>query len=598
NKNADYGRKLYLIQRCIYGVDIQQIAVEIAKLRFFIALLVDEKIDKKQENWGIEPLPNLDFKIMQGNSLLEELVLGDTSIKLFDADIFAGAKKMKNLFEEDKKADLFGEADKQQAIVQKLNQMHRDYFALSDLEEKDKLKVEIDKIEHDLIEQNVQKELKKLESDNKNLGDYITPGIGMQKEHAVKFQKNLSKQVQIMNVLNDLKNSGVKPFFLWRLNFAEVFENGGFDVVIGNPPYVNIFNIKDENYRNELKNKYKIYKNKTDLYAFFAEKGLDLLKKNGKLVYIFSNSWLGTDSFSKFRELLVNKTKINKLIKCQTKVFEHATVTVVIIILSKEVVNKNEIELLKFTEKEFKKLDFKLSYDFIRRQVAYGFTFDKPLEIKIPFVKLGEIAKFSLGIKTSDNKRFISNSKKSDASYKILRGKDIGRYFKKFNNKWIWYKPDLMNQRKGAGPRKLDCFLRTKILIKDIATEIHATLDTGNYLIVDTINIIYEVKNYDLKFILAILNSKLINKWFKMNFTAGLHIKINQLEHIPIPNKVDQAPFITLVNKILAITKSDDYLQNPAKQTQVREYEKQIDQMVYKLYNLTSEEIEVIEKNE
>ena len=71
-KNADYGRKLYLIQKCIYGVDIQQIAVEIAKLRFFISLLVDEKIDwdKPESNYGIEPLPNLDFKLMQGNSLI------------------------------------------------------------------------------------------------------------------------------------------------------------------------------------------------------------------------------------------------------------------------------------------------------------------------------------------------------------------------------------------------------------------------------------------------------------------------------------------------------------------------------------------------
>ncbi|MBU4478045.1 MAG: class I SAM-dependent DNA methyltransferase, partial [Candidatus Omnitrophica bacterium] len=73
-KNADYGRKLYLIQKCIYGVDIQQIAVEIAKLRFFISLLVDEKLDKTKENWGIEPLPNLDFKIMQGNSLISEFL--------------------------------------------------------------------------------------------------------------------------------------------------------------------------------------------------------------------------------------------------------------------------------------------------------------------------------------------------------------------------------------------------------------------------------------------------------------------------------------------------------------------------------------------
>lgn len=79
-KNFDYGRKLYLIQKCIYGVDIQQIAVEIAKLRFFISLLVDEKIDKSKENWSIEPLPNLDYKIMQGNSLVEEY----EGVKLFD----------------------------------------------------------------------------------------------------------------------------------------------------------------------------------------------------------------------------------------------------------------------------------------------------------------------------------------------------------------------------------------------------------------------------------------------------------------------------------------------------------------------------------
>ena len=71
-KNPDYGRKLYLIQKCIYGVDIQQIAVEIAKLRFFISLLVEETVEKDKDNWGIEPLPNLDFKIMQGNSPISE----------------------------------------------------------------------------------------------------------------------------------------------------------------------------------------------------------------------------------------------------------------------------------------------------------------------------------------------------------------------------------------------------------------------------------------------------------------------------------------------------------------------------------------------
>ena len=565
-KTSEYKLKKETIQNCIYGVDIDPGAIEIAKLRLWLSLVVDYDLEE------IEPLPNLDYKIMQGNSLLEELVLGDTSIKLFDQE---KNKMQVSLLE-----------NEEQSNIDKLNSLHKKYFALNDLEEKKKVKKEIDDIEYEVIKKSVEKEVKKLESDNKKF-EFVTMG-GMKKKDAESFTKNLSKQAQIMNVLDEFKKTGIKPFFLWRLYFGDVFENGGFDVVIANPPYVNIFNIKDENYRSSLKSKYKVYKNKTDLYAFFAEKGFDLLKKNGKLVYIFSNSWLGTDSFSKFREFLVNETKINKLVKCQTKVFEHATVSVVIIILSKEIVSKNEIELLEFTGREFKKIDFRLSYDFIRKQIAFGFTFDKLLEIKIPFVKLGEIAKFSLGIKTADNKRFISDSKKSNASYKILRGKDIGRYFKKFDNKWIWYKSDLMNQRKGAGPRKLDCFLKTKILIKDIATEIQATLDTENYLTIDTINIIYEVKNYDLKFILAILNSKLINKWFKINFTAGLHVKINQLENIPIPKKVNQKPFIKLVDQILEKKKD-----NP--EADVGELEREIDEMVYELYNLTKEEIKIIE---
>ena len=82
-----------------------------------------------------------------------------------------------------------------------------------------------------------------------------------------------------------------------------------------------------------------------------------------------------------------------------------------------------------------------------------------------------------------------------------------------------------------------------------------------------------------------------------MNFAAGLHIKINQLENIPIPIKVDQKPFLEIVDKILMITKNDDYSTSPEKQEKVKEYQSKIDQMVYKLYDLTPEEIKIVESN-
>jgi hypothetical protein len=501
-ERTPYNFKRHAIQNSLYGVDIDPGAVEIAKLRLWLSLIVDEE-DIKQ----IKPLPNLDYKIVQGNSL------SSIEQNLFNQPLFAKLEELKPLF-----------------------------FNETSASKKREYKNQIDEL------------ISKITNNNQN--------------------------------------------FDFKIFFSEVFhEKKGFDVVIANPPYVNIFNIKNESFRNYLMKNYSVAKNKTDLYAFFVERGVEILKDKGKLAFIFSNSWLGTDSFSKFREFLIGKTKIEKLIKCPPGVFEEATVTVVIIILTKEIVTKNAIELLEFDGNKFQELNFKLSYDFIKGQVSYGFTFDKQLEIRIPYIKLSDVAKFSLGIKTADDERFVLDSKKDKDSYRLLRGKDISKYFKKFNGKWIWYKPDLMNQRKGAGPRKLEYFLRPKILIKDVAVEIQATLDIENYLTNDTVSILYEIKGLDLKFILALLNSRLINKWFKMNFPAGLHIKTNQLENIPVPKKVDEKPFIVLVDKILAITKDDDYLESPAKQAKVREYEKQIDQLVYKLYGLTPEEIKIVENS-
>ena len=403
-----------------------------------------------------------------------------------------------------------------------------------------------------------------------------------------------------------------KPFN-WQEKFPEAFKQGGFDVIIGNPPYVNLANIKDAEEREYLKSEFETAKNKSDLYSFFTERAISLLNDGGVLGFIMSNSWLGTDSFSKFREYLVNNTTVYQMVKLSLGVFEDATVTPVLIFLKNGAASKShKIKLFELKSDGFELLPYNLSYQRIIQSPNFNFSFNPEIKINIPTVNLGNIAKFSLGIKTSDDKKFILNRKENDDCYKLLRGKDVSRYNHQWAGKWILYRPDLMMKKVGAGPRKLEYFLRDKIIIKDVAVEIVANLDEQRYLTNDTLSLIYSLDNYNLKFVLAILNSKFINKWFKTNFQAGLHIKINQLENIPIPNldfknKKDKAKhdeLVSLADRMLDLNKEfqkmDPVLDKEeceAKKKEIEKTDKEIDQKVYQLYGLTDEEINIIENS-
>jgi len=227
-KNSDYGRKLYLIQKCIYGVDIQQIAIEIAKLRFFIALLVDEKIEKSKHNWGIEPLPNLEFKLMQGNSLISEFM----GINLDAEDSNSYGKLIKDEMDE---------------LITQFQDKKSQYQCEPDRNKKEGLKNEIENLITEIFEGKLQKQkseyfnkLKAIETKYSTL-----PNIQQRNESINKDKETLYKnygfnlglfEKQLREFTSGLK---VKPFFAWKLYFAEVFhEKGGFDIVIAKPPYL------------------------------------------------------------------------------------------------------------------------------------------------------------------------------------------------------------------------------------------------------------------------------------------------------------------------------------------------------------------------
>lgn len=362
------------------------------------------------------------------------------------------------------------------------------------------------------------------------------------------------------SLISDPEIAGEKAFN-WQAEFPQVFAKGGFDVVIGNPPYVNMVNILDENQRKYYQKAYKTVKNKSDLYSIFTEKASQLLRKNGLFGFIFSNSWMGTDSFSAFREFLAHDVKVTKLVQLPPGVFEDATVTTALCFYTNcKPTEEDNIIIETCVNKEFVSKGFILAYKQVLNNPNTSFSFEKTIELKnVPTIELGDIVSFSLGIKTSDDQRFVFEEKKDDDCYLFLRGRNIKRWNIPENDEWLWYKPELICEKPGGRPRIFENFVvEKKIVIQDMAMEINATMDTNKYLCNDKVNIIFEIdSSYSMEFVLALLNSKLVNKWFKKIYTSGLEIKINQLRTIPIPiiSKEDQQPFIDLADKMLSLNK-------------------------------------------
>ena len=370
---------------------------------------------------------------------------------------------------------------------------------------------------------------------------------------------SLNQNIKCGNsLISDPAIAGEKAFD-WQKEFPQVFEKGGFDVVIGNPPYVNMANIQNEQERKFYQNNYSTVKNKCDLYSIFTEKAKSLLKEKGLLGFIFPNSWMGTESFSKYREFLSKEVNVYQLVELPPGVFEDAIVTTVLCFYRNVLPQaSNNVEVYACVDKEFVKKDFVLSYEQILNNPNSSFAFEKTISLEnVPCKKLSDIASFSLGIKTSDDARFVFDKPIDDTCYKFIRGRNISRWSHPYNDEWIWYQPALICEKPGGRPRILENFIvDRKIVIQDIATQITATIDCEKYLCNDTLNIIYSLDiDYSFEYILCILNSKLVNVWFRKIFPAGLHVKTNQLEQIPIPiiGMDAQQPFIALAETMLTL---------------------------------------------
>ena len=269
--------KKHIIQQNIYGVDIERGAVDIARLRFWLSLIVDEETP--------QALPNLDFKIMQGNSLLEQYKGVDLSTM---TEKKADESGMLSIF--DSMLDVY-RLD--------LRKMLAKYYDCTDHREKQSLRKE--------IVENVKQQLRE----------------------------------QSINVdFGELDLSGNSQFMLWHTWFYDVFSQGGFDIVIGNPPYVDIKSLPS----NDVRLYFKLYSStekRINLYAVFIERGMQLKNAKGTLCFINPNSLLMNESYTKLRRMIVDG--VDKLIKLPDSVFEQAIVETIIILI-KSIIDNNKIE--------------------------------------------------------------------------------------------------------------------------------------------------------------------------------------------------------------------------------------------------------------
>ena len=292
-----YKLKLYAIQNSLYGVDIEPSAIDITKLRLWLSILVDST------NNDVRPLPNLDFNFMIGNSLIDEF----EGMKLFDESLLDDKvleKKLKKIKKAENMKLFRGIEEEQQDILKEIFVKQSLFFNENNSNKKKELKNDIEELENNLIK------LTLTENGNHKKLEEIEKG---RKERR-------------------------KPYFLWKLEFAKVFkENGGFDIVIGNPPYVQIKFLKDKKNYEEMQ--YQVFSKSGDLYCLFFELGIKLLKKDGNLNLITSNKWLRSSYGSKLRNYLLNYSKINFL-DLGARIFETATVDTAITFIIKNISNK------------------------------------------------------------------------------------------------------------------------------------------------------------------------------------------------------------------------------------------------------------------
>ena len=577
--SGDFGRKLYLIQNSIFGVDIQPVACQIAKLRFFISLAIEQEADATADNFGIKPLPNLETRFVAANTLIG---LGQHMLS----------------------------SEKVQALERELHANRERHFHAA----------------------NRQAKLKCLNEDRRLRGELA--------QELTQLGMPIAAANQVAQWDPYDQNAGADWFDTeYMFGVAD-----GFDVVIGNPPYIQLQKNGGELGKLYKDTGYATFTRTGDIYQLFYERGCRLLRPaQGLLAYITSNSWLKAEYGKALRRYFSERHTPLRLLEMGKDVFENAIVDTSVLIVREGSGNATTCDAV-----DMDKLD---ATDFPPDARLWGQTRpdgEKPWSIlshaehsvmdkmkaRGTPLKGWDVA-INYGIKTGYNEAFIiddavrqaliaEDSKSAEIIKPILRGRDIQRYRAKWAGLWLidthngygnipavnidnypaikshldgFYPRLEKRQDKGRTPYNLrNCayhteFYKEKLFWMDLTEQGRFAYDEGEMFCADTA---FMMSGQSIKYLCAILNSNLIT-WFMRNtaLTSGMGVtrwKRFVVETIPIPKipVAEQRPFIRLVDSILS-AKADD----PEADTD--EQEAEIGRLVYELYGLTVEEIGAVE---
>ncbi|EOH6662217.1 class I SAM-dependent DNA methyltransferase [Campylobacter jejuni] len=644
-----------IIENNLFGVDINPNSCEITKLRLWIELLKHSFYQSfDDENYhDLKTLPNIDINIKCGNSLVSYFETGK-SLSHYP-NIKERINKYKRIVKDYKEGFYTDKSHINQEIKNLKISFKNFCFA-------DKFKKEM-KGFNDKCEKYSKKYGNFLAINDENLKFFVSANLTLfdfDEKEATKEFANLKKEYD--NIFNLESNHP----FEWRFEFPEILDDDGnfkgFDLIIGNPPYIRQEELKE--LKPHLAKNYKVYKGTSDIYTYFYELGFNVLKENGILSFITSNKYTRAGYGEALREFLLKNTCILKYIDLNgIKVFDSATVDTSILSFEKIKIKENTFKYLSLNNELLKNYDFEISAikEFLNisqnslSKESFAFNDESTNALKTKIEKLGTPLKdwhglnINYGIKTGLNEAFIITTEKKDEILanckdedekertaklirKMLRGRDIKRYSYEWAGLWVigtfpslkidieqypalkqylsQFLPRIeQSGEKGCRKKTSNKWFETQDNIayyEEFEKEkiVYPETTQGAYFVYDNKGIFLEKTAFfivceNLKYLLGLLSSNLITYYYK-NFsqgcklgTKGYQYNKHALENLPIPkinsknqNIVDE--LINLVDEILKAKEQD-------KNANTQELENKINSLVYKLYNLTEEEIKIIE---
>lgn len=503
NNELDYGRKLFLIENCIYGVDIQPIATQISKLRFFISLIVDQKVDRSKVNFGIRPLPNLETKFVSANTLI-------------------GIEKETNLFDTD---------DVRTLEIQLKNNRQKIFSAKT------------------------PKTKKKYREEDKTLRETIGSKL-----ESYGMSTNTAQQLAGWNPFDQNASAGFLDME-WMFGIKK-----GFDIVIGNPPYLLIQNIPNLNSLVlGIYNSFQSAQYKVDLYHLFIEMGLKLSSKNGVLTYITPNTFIKNKHNNKLRKLIINESDIISILLFYSRVFESVTVDNIIFSLQKGKRNNNTkvYEIHSSINEISTPIRIYDQNKIIPPSFVFNFDLDDKKEkilskIEDSAIDLKSIGRAYFGIQTFDRNIYVSKVKHNSKWKSVIDGSNVLPFKILPPKEYVQFESEAI--KSGGKP---EVYNKDRIVIRQIGKYPEGAYCPPQMYTLNTIyNIFLKDEKINIRYVLAIINSLVIRYyWLVLNFdNKGTFPKIKKepIESLPIKVNMQYQSLVITFVKIIEYSKVND----------------------------------------